>query len=224
MFNGNSFVELLPMDNVEHKVSIEIDFKAYSMEGILVYAQQSPELKEGQDYLSIVLVDGHVEFRYDLGTGPALIRTPKRIRLGHWHRIQAKRWHRDGMLKLDDYDNIDGHSQGSLRSLDIGQPTYVGGIPHSDDLRLGNVSQLMKNLGVSKLTGLDGCIKRFKIGHRDVKIQSASEPMAMRRVSLNECHDNQLFNPCGHNPCLNGGICIVSAPVLDANPYRYNNW
>ena len=33
MFRTNSFVELLPMENVEHKVSIEIDFKANSLQG-----------------------------------------------------------------------------------------------------------------------------------------------------------------------------------------------
>ena len=27
MFNGNSFVELLPMKNVEHKLSVEVEFK-----------------------------------------------------------------------------------------------------------------------------------------------------------------------------------------------------
>ena len=27
MFNGNSFDELLPMENVEHKLSIDLDFK-----------------------------------------------------------------------------------------------------------------------------------------------------------------------------------------------------
>ena len=55
--------------------------------------------------------------------------------------------------------------------------------------------------------GLDGCIKRFKLGHREVKIQSASEPMALRRVSLNECQEVTHFDPCSHSPCLNGGSC-----------------
>ena len=55
------------MENVEHKVSIEIDFKANSLEGIILYAQQGAQMTEGQDFLSLALVDGHVEFRYDLG-------------------------------------------------------------------------------------------------------------------------------------------------------------
>ena len=107
----------------------------------------------GQDFISLALVDGHVEFRYDLGTGPCIIRTPRRIRLGHWHRIQAKGWHRDGMLKLDDYDSVDGHSKGTLRSLDTNQPTYVGGIPHPDEKKLGNLTHIAINLGLTKIAG-----------------------------------------------------------------------
>lgn len=141
------------MENVEHKVSLEIDFKANSLEGILLYTQQSPSMAEGQDFLSLALVDGHVEFRYDLGTGQGLIRTPRRVTLGRWHRIQAKRWHRDGMLKLDDYDSIDGHSKGALRSLDTNQPTYIGGIPHANEGKLGNLSLIAKNLGMKRATG-----------------------------------------------------------------------
>lgn len=153
MFSGNSFVELLPLENVEHKLSIEMEFKVHSLEGILLYAQQGPTFKEGQDFVSLAIVDGHVELRYDLGTGKAVIRTPRRVRLGYWHTIQAKRWHRDGMLKLDDNENTDGHSRGSLRSLDILQPTYIGGLPHSEDQHMGNVTLMAKNLGLSKLAG-----------------------------------------------------------------------
>ena len=88
-----------------------------------------------------------------LGTGKAVIRTPRRIRLGTWHRIQAKRWHRDGMLRLDDYDSVDGHSKGALRSLDTNQPTYIGGIPHLSENKLGNYSVIAHNLGMSKIRG-----------------------------------------------------------------------
>ena len=112
---------------------------------------------------------------------------------------------RDGMLKLDDQESIDGHSLGALRSLDLDQPTYVGGVPYAEHSKLVNRTALMHLLGVQKLVGLDGCIKRFKLGHREVKIQSASEPLALRRISLNECQEPE--NPCEHYSCQNGGVC-----------------
>ncbi len=44
-----------------------------------------------------------------------------------------------------------GQSQGSLRSLDISEPTYVGGIPtHS---KSQNVSRMAANLGMGPLRG-----------------------------------------------------------------------
>ncbi len=163
----------------------------------------------------------HVEFRYDLGTGAAVIRTPTRIKLGRWHRLQAKRWHRDGMLKLDNHEEVEGHSAGVLRSLDLEQPTYVGGIPY--EMKSNNMSVIAANLGLRKVTGLEGCIRRFKLGYKEVKIGSASEPRALRRVSLQECEmraDASSMNACGHRPCLNGGSCFVLPPALADIPYR----
>ena len=57
-FSGNGFVELLPMENVDHKVSIEIDFKAHNLEGILLYAQQGKVITQGSDYIALVIIDG----------------------------------------------------------------------------------------------------------------------------------------------------------------------
>ena len=93
----------------------------------------------------------YIEFRYDLGTGPSLIRSLREIKVGQWHRVQAKRWHKDGILKVDQEEDVVGQSQGSLRSLDIGEPTYVGGIPtHS---KSQNVSRMAANLGMGPLRG-----------------------------------------------------------------------
>ena len=93
----------------------------------------------------------YIEFRYDLGTGPSLIRSLREIKLGQWHRVQARRWHKDGILKVDLEEDVVGQSQGSLRSLDIGEPTYVGGIPTQSKNQ--NVSKIATNLGMGPLRG-----------------------------------------------------------------------
>ena len=71
--------------------------------------------------------------------------------------------------------------------------------------------------------GLNGCVRRFKLGHREIKIQATSEPFSLRRVALSECRlsENELspndvspielpsveVSPCRKNPCLNRGLC-----------------
>ena len=74
-----------------------------------------------------------------------------------WHRVQAKRWHRDGMLKLDNSEDVSGQSGGDLRSLDIDrESTYVGGIPiENDEKTLKNISRIAANLGLRKAVGND---------------------------------------------------------------------
>ena len=56
-FNGvDSFVELMPLENVDHKLSIDIEFKTMSPMGILVYAQQNPNA-DG-DFVSLAIING----------------------------------------------------------------------------------------------------------------------------------------------------------------------
>ena len=55
------------------------------------FANISLASDDQDDFLSLALVDGFVEFRYDLGSGPVSIRSPERVRPGHWHRLVAAR-------------------------------------------------------------------------------------------------------------------------------------
>jgi coxsackievirus/adenovirus receptor len=41
-----------------------------------------------------------------------------------FHRVVMKRYHRDGMLKLDDCDDVAGQSQGPLKALDLVEDAY----------------------------------------------------------------------------------------------------
>eukprot|EP00094_Tigriopus_californicus_P000322 TCALIF_00311-PA protein Name:"Similar to Agrn Agrin (Mus musculus)" AED:0.20 eAED:0.20 QI:0/0.36/0.34/0.86/1/1/23/48/1678 len=207
-FDGRlSYVELEPLENVEHKFSLEIEFKARAINGILIYAQEKPNGLG--DFISVALIDGHVEFRYNLGSGVAVMRTMKKISLNHWHRVQAKRWHKDGMLKLDHHENVDGSSQGTQRSLDIAGASFVGGMPSLPS------SQVLLNVDLSASNyAFEGCIRKFKLGYREVKVQSASEPSSVRRVGLRECSEglqggtDPMRAACSAHQCDNGGTCV----------------
>lgn len=46
-----------------------------------------------------------------------------------FHKVVIKRYHRDGLLKLDDGEDIGGQSSGNLKALDLLDDTYLGYIP-----------------------------------------------------------------------------------------------
>ena len=70
-----------------------------------------------------------MEFRYNLGNGPVVIASLDRVEMKKFHRVVAKRYHRDGILELDDYEHVAGQSQGSLKALDLVEDAYVGYVP-----------------------------------------------------------------------------------------------
>lgn len=67
--------------------------------------------------------------RYNLGNGPVVLRSSQKLHLGKFHRLIAKRYLRDGMLTLEGQEDVAGRSQGSLKSLDLGENLYLGYVP-----------------------------------------------------------------------------------------------
>lgn len=73
-------------------------------------------------------------FRYNLGSGPVIIRSLHKVRMKKYHRVVAKRFHRDGMLRLDNQEDVSGRSQGMLKSLDLKQNLYIGYVPGNNNV------------------------------------------------------------------------------------------
>jgi len=203
-----SFVRLKPLAKAEHKLGLEVEFRTLAMDGVLFYAGQSAD--GTGDFVALTLRNGFVEFRFELGSGIALLRSSKRVTLGEWHRLSAKRYHGDGILRLDDASPVSGRAPGSLRSLDVLQPAFVGAIPPIEDLQGGElVSEIILSEQLNlplHAAGLRGCVKKFSLGHREIKLQAPSEPLAERRQGLDECGRS----PCEGEPCSNEGTCQAS--------------
>lgn len=52
------------------------------------------------DFVSLGLNKGVPEFRFDVGSGMAVIRASHPIQLSQWHTIQLQRLHKDGLSAL----------------------------------------------------------------------------------------------------------------------------
>jgi coxsackievirus/adenovirus receptor len=65
------------------------------------------------------------------------LRSPTPVKLGHLHKVTAKRYHRDGLLILDEEQGIALRSPGHLQTLNLEkEPLYIGGFPIGSDKAL----------------------------------------------------------------------------------------
>ncbi|XP_050719912.1 agrin-like isoform X4 [Eriocheir sinensis] len=190
-FSGSSYLEVKKI-KAYNKVQVELEFRTFTDSGILLYSQQQ---RDGSgDFLSLALVDGFVEFRYNLGSGPALIRSHERVQMKRFHRVVAKRYQRDGILQLDDTEDSVGKAPGNLKSLDLRGSTYIGYVPT-------NERRVWENAGTAE--GLVGCLRSVRINGRPLDLVWPGSPHVVRAEHVGECSDS----PCVSLPCINQGSC-----------------
>lgn len=190
-FSGSSYLEVKKI-KAYNKVQVEMEFRTFTDSGILLYSQQQ---KDGSgDFLSLALVNGFVEFRYNLGSGPALIRSHERVQMKRFHRVVAKRYQKDGILQLDESEDSVGKAPGNLKSLDLRGSTYIGYVPT-------NERRVWDNAGTTE--GLVGCLSSVRINGRPLDLVWPGSPHVVRAEHVGECSTS----PCASLPCLNQGSC-----------------
>uniref|UniRef100_UPI0040386C35 agrin-like n=1 Tax=Callospermophilus lateralis TaxID=76772 RepID=UPI0040386C35 len=111
-FHGFSYLELRGLHTFERdlgeKMALEVVFLARGPSGLLLYNGQKTDGKG--DFVSLALHDQHLEFRYDLGKGAAVIRSKEPIALGSWIRVLVERNGRKGALHVGDGPRVLGES------------------------------------------------------------------------------------------------------------------
>lgn len=74
-----------------------------------------------------------VHYKFDCGSGPALLIGENTSNDNQWHTVIFKRTENHGELLIDDDSPITGSSAGNTKQIDVGPPFYVGGV--RSDLR-----------------------------------------------------------------------------------------
>ncbi|KAJ8390133.1 hypothetical protein AAFF_G00110070 [Aldrovandia affinis] len=192
-FDGeDSFIAYPPLTNIHNDLRVELEFKPLNQDGLMFFS--GGKKMKVEDFVALSMVDGHVEFRYELGTGMAILRSREPIALGQWHRVAAERLNKDGTLKVDLAREVRRSSPGKAQGLNIHTPMYLGGVPSMDILpKPANVSVLF-----------EGCIGEVSINGKKVDLSYSF----MESRAIAQCIDS---SPCDRRPCLNGGNCMSNA-------------
>ncbi|XP_076237238.1 basement membrane-specific heparan sulfate proteoglycan core protein-like isoform X3 [Calliopsis andreniformis] len=175
-------------------------------DGILMYCSQSDEGLG--DFVALVVKDRHVEFRYDIGSGLAIIRSKHLLQPGVWTHVSINRDFKEGNLTVNGEPTVSGKSPGIARTMTLNTPLYIGGV----DRRRINVN---KNTSVGRT--FRGCISDLGVSSINVDILK----LAIDSANIDDCnalHPNQTklttiistpstpipYDPCASNPCVHG--------------------
>ncbi|XP_076596612.1 agrin isoform X8 [Chaetodon auriga] len=190
-FGGQSYLAFQTM-SAYHTVRIAMEFRASEMTGILLYNGQEGK----KDFISLALVNGRVELRFNTGSGTGTVVSGVQINQGRWHQLVVTRNRRNAMLSVDNEPHIEGESPRGTDGLNLDTDLFIGGVPEEmkPDVR--------ERTAVA--TGLVGCIRMLDVNNRVLNLQENGGD-SLYGSGVGECGNN----PCQPNPCKNGAACQV---------------
>ncbi|XP_018057777.1 PREDICTED: basement membrane-specific heparan sulfate proteoglycan core protein isoform X9 [Atta colombica] len=184
-----SYIAFPPLPDSYLKFNIEISFKPESYDGILLYNDESGH-GDG-DFIVLSLNNGYPQFKFNLGSGPAVIRADKPVTLSEWHTIKIQRNRKEGTMLVDGEGPYKMVALGRRQGLDLKEPLYIGGVPSYSRI----------NMQAEANTGFVGCISRLVLGEKQVDLIGDQTDS----VGITTCET------CAENPCNNGGVCQEAA-------------
>ncbi|XP_052775155.1 pikachurin-like isoform X2 [Mya arenaria] len=196
-FQSHSYIELPGLGRSALLfIEVEVVLKASKPDGLVLY--NGYKLDRSGDFISLAIHNGYLEYRFDLGTGPAIIRSAKPIQLNKWHWVRFSRTGMEGILEVDGQVVSHGQSHGAFTQLTVTQPMYIGGHRNFDETSgAANVSR-----------GFDGCIQKLTINKKHIPLVKH----AVSGVNVESC-----VHPCVGQPCLNSGECMPHGDVYSCN-------
>ena len=101
--NPSSYMSFQPLRDVYLDLDILLSFRPEATDGVLLYnGQYTNGRQDGRtdrgDFVCFGLNGAYPEFRFDVGSGPAIIRGQNPLELNRWHTIHLKRQKKNGEL------------------------------------------------------------------------------------------------------------------------------
>lgn len=190
-FGGDSFLAFHTM-SAYHTLRIAMEFRTSEMTGILLYNGQDNK----KDFISLALVNGRVELRFNTGSGTGTVVSKVQVEQGRWHHLVVNRSRRNAMLSVDNEPHVEGESPRGTDGLNLDTSLFIGGVT------LEMKPDVKERTGVDK--GLVGCIRLLDVNNRVLNLQESGGD-SLFGSGVGECGNN----PCLPNPCKNSATCQV---------------
>ncbi|KAM9521181.1 basement membrane-specific heparan sulfate proteoglycan core protein isoform 5-T5 [Guaruba guarouba] len=185
---AGAFVSYPSLTNVHHELRVEAEFLPLAPDGLLLFS--AGKAAPVEDFVALFMAGGHLEFRYELGSGTAVLRSAEPLALGQWHRVMAERVHKDGTLVVDEAAPVKRSSPGKSLGLNLRSALYLGGTEPP--------------LRPPTNASFQGCIGEVSINGKRLELPYGF----LRSRGVGQCRSR---SPCAGAVCVHGGRCLRPA-------------
>ncbi|KAM8989956.1 basement membrane-specific heparan sulfate proteoglycan core protein isoform 4-T4 [Ara ararauna] len=185
---AGAFVSYPSLTNVHHELRVEAEFLPLAPDGLLLFS--AGKAAPVEDFVALFMAGGHLEFRYELGSGTAVLRSAEPLALGQWHRVMAERVHKDGTLVVDEAAPVKRSSPGKSLGLNLRSALYLGGTEPP--------------LRPPTNASFQGCIGEVSINGKRLELPYGF----LRSRGVGQCRSR---SPCAGAVCVHGGRCLHPA-------------
>ncbi|KAG5344504.1 EGFLA protein, partial [Acromyrmex charruanus] len=185
-FNGSSYLRYPGLaDTSLSWLELSVTLKPTAPDGVILYNGHHSDATG--DFIALYLSSGHVQFTFDLGTGPATLRSENPIRLGEWVEVRVSRTGRLASLEVEDDPAQEILAPGAFTQLSLPLNLYLGGAPSYD----------MYSPKMKTTASFVGCIQTIVLNNREVGILAE----ALGGVNVGNCGHACEARPCGDAEC-----------------------
>nr|XP_003408050.1 pikachurin isoform X2 [Loxodonta africana] len=192
-FFGHSFVTFEPLKNSYQAFQITLEFRAEAEDGLLLYCGEN-EHGRG-DFMSLAIIQRELQFRFNCGTGMAILTSDTKIKMGGWHTVTLYRDGLNGLLQLNNGTPVTGQSQGQYSKITFRTPLYLGGAP--------SAYWLVRATGTNR--GFQGCVQSLTVNGKRIDMRPWPLGKALNGADVGECSSGI----CDEALCINGGTCTA---------------
>ncbi|XP_064610099.1 protocadherin Fat 1-like isoform X2 [Liolophura sinensis] len=198
-FSGRSYARWRLVDKMERRLSLAIKIKTRKATASLMYATGQ------RDYSILELINGMVQFKFNLGSGQGAVLIPEIISDGNWHEIIVERNGNFAEVMLN------GRFSGQVLAP---EPNDILNL-YTHDVYFGAEVTLMTNGYKNIQNGFEGCMDDIKVN--GVRLPASGSNSVATSQDFKDvefhCRDSgsipsDTSGACGSFPCLNGGQCI----------------